>query len=749
MKKISVKFVSFAICLLMVLSLTACGNNAVKLQSPNQFDKDHPHSKLDTFTAAENDRYQLIWDNENLQIKLYDKANDVYWYNVPEPAREKVVDENGVEKTRHPKLNTSFILEYIETENYQVATSNAYTAVLKKNKYTIDKIKDGFKITYYFDSLEITVPIEYTLHDGGFSMRVVTEDIQESGKALIYRVLINPFLCSVANGSDKNNYLFVPSGNGALMYADFTSEVSLQYSENVYGGDKIQDDYYMIKVNNSEDIKLPVYGAKMGDKAMCAIITDGAEAACIDTDMANNTIGYSAVYSAFRLRSEQNLTTGRFSRATEYSTEITTAPMAVSFYPLYGDKANYSGMAETYRNYLINKYSMKKNDEDIAVSVKLLGGTRIGTSFLGIPTTKIFATTTVTDAGNILEDLSNSVNSKIVANLVGFGESGLDIGKVGGNYKIAGNIGKSSEVKALAEKCNTLGIPLSLDYDIIRFNKDGRGLTTVNGGAAISTTYQYTKISYYKLGNGSRDGSYAYFTSRLELANQGNNAIDNAKSMNLPGISFDTLSNYVYCDFRDNKYIANGFMGEDASSIFKTAKDNGLTFMANSPNEYAAVAADYIIDSPTQSDKNYLFDEEVPFYQMVFKGYVPIFTESINMFTDETRALLAAVESGAYPSYTLTNNYDVHLLKSSQNVYSNTLYEDLKEDIVANEKLTAEYYSAIKGATVKKHEILSTDLRKTTFDNGYVVYVNYGYKDADSALGKVPARAFIFGKEAA
>ena len=78
--------------------------------------------------------------------------------------------------------------------------------------------------------------------------------------------------------------------------------------------------------------------------------------------------------------------------------------------------------------------------------------------------------------------------------------------------------------------------------------------------------------------------------------------------------------------------------------------------MATSANIYAAVAADIITDVPVSSDKGYAFVEDVPFYAMVFKGYVPMTTESINLAISPEKAILGAVEGGIGLNYTLTSS---------------------------------------------------------------------------------------------
>ena len=69
-------------------------------------------------------------------------------------------------------------------------------------------------------------------------------------------------------------------------------------------------------------------------------------------------------------------------------------------------------------------------------------------------------------------------------------------------------------------------------------------------------------------------------------------------------------------------------------------------------------------DAPIYSSDNIAFDFDVPFYELVFKGYVPLSSVSINLCSDKDNAILRCAESGISPSYTVYGNFKKNLLQT-------------------------------------------------------------------------------------
>ena len=165
-------------------------------------------------------------------------------------------------------------------------------------------------------------------------------------------------------------------------------------------------------------------------------------------------------------------------------------------------------------------------------------------------------------------------------------------------------------------------------------------------------------------------------------------------------------------------------MAADVSKVMSTLnKDYAIA--VNSANDYAAASADMIYDVPITSSKDNIFSYDVPFYSIVFKGYIPIATPSVNLSADADSIILAAAEIGAGLSYTLINNSSTKLIDSFSSAFYGSVYDDIKSEIHEHIKEYSENFKLVENAKIIDHIILENGLHKTVFDNGVTVYTNY------------------------
>lgn len=747
MKNLFKKSLIVVLCLVMVLSLSACSNSADVLIDPLLFDENHTNKTSESFVISnDSSAYELHWDADNYRILLRDKATGKLHSVTPSERLEERYDDSGFKLSNHPKLETNIIIEYIDTVNgYSPKTASGYIQSLKLGTYSIEKNEDcnSFKLTYYFDKASISVPVVYTLLDDGLKMTIIPEEITETSDNILYKVSVAPFFCSVPN-IDEDSYLFYPSGSGAIIESNNSAEISTYISNEVYGKDALVNEYSDVVATNEESIRMPVFGSKNRDEGIVAIITEGAETATIDGDIGNATIGYSSLYATFSLRGANQAK--KVSQGLQYSEQFAYTPMSVCYYPLSGDDANYLGMAKRYRKYLLEEKGMTDKKDVAGASISFVGGSELNTSFLGVPTKDVFATTTATDAINILTELDSKLELPIVADLLGFGASGIDVGKPAGNLEISKNIASKQQMKELSAKCKELGIDLYLDFDLLYFNKNGLDLTLTTGGSARGPGHVYTRWHSYELGS-SYSYIHSYFVARTELPGLANKAAEFTNSLDIGGISFRTITSKAYSDYANNRTIAKANMGNDVTEIIKNMNSSGLKVLANEGNDYAAISSDTVIDVPLSSSLYSLFDYDIPFYQIVFKGYVPMYGAAVNMTTNHNLTVLRCVEGGSSLKYTLINNYDNDLLTSPTQIFNSLLYEDNADELIATVNQHADYFKAIEDSHIVDHTCITRDVRKVVYDNGLTVYINYGNEVYESELGSVSAGSYVYGKE--
>jgi len=752
---------SVIICLFLLLSLTACGEANNFVPSQKAFDTQISASAPSTDEViAKNDKYTLRFDSATGGVKLFEngaenetdgedgEAAQKVWELCPTPTGEQEFDALGMPIKRHGYPQSVLIVAYTDKKVNSGATmlTTTYDGVLPSGRMVYKPIENGVTIEYYFDMCEFMIPVDYVLCDDHVNISIDSTKIQENDNYKIAYVTLAPFLSAVQNDT-PDSYLFMPSGSGALINNKSISAQGISYSAYVYGDDlTMEEDYIPTK---ETPVKMPVYGYKSGDKGGFAIIDNGSDAAMLVASSGNTDYKFSTIYPTFQLRGYTLHTAKSFnttSKTNIYPTNMLEGKFSIQFYPLSGKKANYSGMAEVYRDYLIENAALTENDNEKPLSINLIGGTEITKSFLGVPYKTIFATTTVDQSGEIISDISKNIKDFAVK-LEGYGASGVDVGKIGGGYTVADKIGSLSDLKKLSKLCADSGVDLYMDYDVVQYSSSGNGFSyfadsVMNSGNMKSDQYIIDKA----MRNNLEKMRYRLLKPGLFA-----DAVSEAISMNdkaqIGGVSFETLSQKSYSDYSDSHstvlYNARyGFASAVSKSIAQVKKSK-QKLMASNANVYAATSADIISDTPISSDNGYAFLDSVPFYAMVFKGYVPMTTEPVNMAANEKKVILGAVEGGMGLNYAVTSQWDNSLINAYHPDFFSTVYSGVKDDIISNYNELSSYYESVKGAKIVSNTVISAGVHCTVFDNGVTVYVNYNSSSKKTPAGKIAAYDYI------
>src|SRR5690606_36969183 len=126
-------------------------------------------------------------------------------------------------------------IRVMELKTKEIDIARGYSAV-EMETVSSREIENGIELTYYFEEFDISIPIQYILRDDSLAISLDPTKIVENSSFQIMSVSVAPFLCSAANNAE-DSYLFVPSGNGALMYTNQTVDKERSFSSEVYGFD--------------------------------------------------------------------------------------------------------------------------------------------------------------------------------------------------------------------------------------------------------------------------------------------------------------------------------------------------------------------------------------------------------------------------------------------------------------------------------------------------------------------------------
>lgn len=748
------KYIKRVIALLavvaLVLTVTLLTNKKPETKRQTlSYDKLSLPTGVQTGKVAENDTFVMDWDNERACIILTDKITGNVWSTIPYDyySTGETGGRSGI------MMGSPLMLEYVSTKNMSAVESvNGYTGIFKNGSISSELTENGIKVYYCFDKLEIMIPIEYTLRETSISVSIIPTEIAE-GKNLVYKISPTPFLCNTINSEDKEEqYIIVPSGSGALMYTDVRSnEKAREYSEAVYGEDPSV--YKSEKFFNIATVRMPIFGAKNGDTAVCGIVEEGTGSSYIEALVGDQKIGWSGAYTTFALRGRSVSAVTYSSGSTEVETvseEITGyEEFSVGYYFLTGDDANYSGIASTYNQYLTETSGKGKDKiEEKTLTLNILGALSIRKLFLGVPYQETVSATTFPETLKLVKDIRKSANVPMDVMLLGFGETGVDIGEISGGYGFASSVGSKNDFSKLQEYCDVENIGLFADFDIVRFKDSGNGFSNTFDTAKTAnsfTAYQY----HYSVALRNQSEKYDRYVllNRNLLSEAAEKVVKFAKKSDLKGIGLSTLGNLAYSDYDSTDSIVRGNVERDTANIMKNIAENGFSITVSQANAYAAILANKIIDVPVESSQYDILDKDIPLYQMVFKGITDM-SVAVNTASNPRLAFLRAVECGSGLEFTLSARYETDFATTMHSAFAVSLASDNNEIISEMINESKDFYAVVNGAKITEHRIISEELHSTEFDNGITVWVNYGDEAVTLPEGIVQPQGFMYREDA-
>ena len=757
MKKV-IKILSLLLTLAMLTSAFTGCNNPLEgkddgtwntlLVSPDKYDESKytPGQEVPALSTneklVENNYFTMGWNDTNKSVVLVSKATGKKWGTNPIDYYELTPEQQNHEMIHSP-LTVQFATNSKPTE------ITAGGSVKNAGRVSSELIENGISATYYFDEYFFSLTLDYYLEGDSVKVRLDPSKIVEAGINYVVSVGISPFMCSAKNtqAGNKDSYLVVPSGSGALMYADQRSSGTARaISSYVYGEDALVE-YYQDADNNS-DASMPFFGAKDGATATVGIIENGAEHAMIKAEAGNSKTGVSEAYAFVDVRGHDLIYLKEVWR-NKYSEKISDIePIVVGYYTLSGENANYTGIAKKYQKYLIDNENLTKEGTNKLLNVEILGSYLEDELFLGIPYKKGKALTTYKQAETILTELKELTGGSLSATMKGYGEGGLNGSKIAGNYKLTGVAGNEKELKSFITFADSAGIETFFNFDVINFSKNGAGVS-IGNNAAISNSGFTARTRQFKANTRNRleedgGGVVGVLLSRRDIESVVNKTADFASKYGISNIAFDTLGNTAYSDYNENaSYPSKLGIDTDVKKYIDALQQKNNKILLNSAYSYAATEADVLTGCPINSNNDRSIDVDVPLYQIVFQGYKENYITPINYASDRRLAFLKAIESGSGISYILINDYDIELRKQYENIFGASVYSDNKEVIKNYIDEAKDFLVSVASAEIKNHTILSDNVTKTVFEGGKTVYVNMSDKAVTTEVGVIAANDFL------
>ncbi len=622
------------------------------------------------------------------------------------------------------------------------------------------------------------IPVDYNLTETGLNVSVPVNEIHfDTNTFSLCNINLLPYFGSASR--TDNGYMFIPDGSGAIVnFNNGKTNISDAIKLQVYG---IEDNIDRVqRPFDNQGTYLPVYGIKKSNSALFAIIEGAAENSTIIADIAGkntSVIDRNRCYTSFKIYEYDEL---QFQNASQksriFQNQSNTSDISIAFTVLSGEKANYNGMAEYYRNYLIdNGVLQAKKFDSIPFNIELVGAYDHDTAFLGVGYTEMKAITTFDQCKELIQKLSDAGIKNISVNYKGWANNGLR-NTVFNKVKVLKALGGNSGIKELQELADSLGVNLYFEAELSYVYKTAAfdGYSQLTDASRMITRdiahhYQYDLISKLNYETSSSSSIFAsshsygvantatlvspdiiYDIKESSDSKKNSNSnfakiLSDYNELGLKGISLGSLTTNLTGNYKVNNFIDRSNTAKTYAAVAKNFKEN-LKVMGKGVNAYMLGGVDSIFEISNTSSMFNLADASVPFYQMVIHGCVQYSGEPINLNGDTKNVFLQAVEAGAgvYYRWCYESNAAVQDLVF-EGMYSLS-YSSWIDEAISTYKEYNELLGSTAGAYITAHESINDDVKKVTYSNGTVVYVNYGASDYVTADGvKVAAKGYAKG----
>lgn len=605
------------------------------------------------------------------------------------------------------------------------------TASVNLSGMSWEKTADGVRVTYTFPKQGITVPVEYVLENGNLTVGVVLADIrEENAKCRLTGFSLLPYFNAGVAGEE--GFLLVPDGSGAIIRFNNGKSANGSYQQYVYGRDSAigmtaASGYY-------ENALLPVFGSSAPGGSCLAVITQGEARAVLNASVSGANTICNTVYSECIYRENTMASFNDKSWNKKEVRVIEENPPAMERYEvtylLMDGGASYTDMAGVCREYLLAAGTLDSEtpSESYPLYLNLYGSVNNIRHILGFPIESEIALTTYQDAIDILGQLEEKGAGDLVVKynnwIRGGPESSIPV-----KAAASGTLGGKSSLKKLTAYMEQNDIAGFFDVNLTDMYKSRWGyIRTLHSARMLN---QSPAIEYsYSLSTLQREENmpnwYLLRPDKVETAAQ--SMAKTLASAGISGVSADTLCHKLYSSFNEQGLDRNSAETVWTDSL-KALRDAAGKMLCDRPNAYALSYADCIASLPTQSTQNVLYDADIPFLQMVLHGVTSYSMPANNQYADFRRSVLTALETGSSLQFVWIARNAEHLDGTQFDILFSAEYGDWIDDAAQAYEEIAPFMRAVSGRTISGHEILQDNVRRTTYDNGAAVTVNYNDYD--------------------
>ena len=643
-------------------------------------------------------------------------------------------EEREVMLSKYPGMKDGPV--YLVFENVQKHVKEQLENLFAKQGFTYEDYlasKELFKESSFKEVPAFNVTMKYKLDGNNFIVSVPFDGISYRIKYPVTQISVLPYFG--AAGPEDEGFMFIPEGSGALINFNNGKTKQNGYYADCYGWDYAIERSAVITETRAA---YPVFGIAYADSSFISVINKGAEYAGITAEIGGKLGSYNYARDDYTmLHREQYEVTAR-SQSSQFVYENQLPPnQEIEQVFTFVDSGSYVDMAKEYRNKLFAD-SKKLNEKKVPLAVELIGAIEKKQQVAGMPKIKPYKLTSYEQAAGIITEIEELGIKDVNYKLSGFVNGGIRQ-KLMKKVKFISQLGGKSGFKKLLKKAEKTSAKLYLDASVQTAYRSNvfDGFFNYRDSARFVSDELCELSEYSAIWYGKDANIDNYYLLNQKLRNKGAAALIKKSAKSGINVSFRDNGYLLSADYNDRCLLTRQDARQTQTDSFASAKEKGCGLMINGGNDYAVRDADFVTNMTLHGNKYAVIDKFVPFYQIALHGYVNYSSSPINLSYEKDQLLLESAEAGAGLMFSFMSAPASELQETTYTDYYSSSFDEWKKRFA---EIYGEYNSRLSpvvNSLITDHSYVSENVVKTSFENGYAVYVNYGYSSYTTPSGTV------------
>ncbi|XFA98985.1 DUF5696 domain-containing protein [Candidatus Izemoplasma sp. B36] len=709
----------------------------------------------DDALIASNSNFELYFNEETIDFKVKDLTTNYVWATSVEDAdagtyssflqSSIAIDYIQVEKDMLIKENVGLIDIALTTEyellNDGVKVSldlggycSSRNCVRMYDRYLDGDITLEQLITAGYVEIDAAFDVEVRLTDSGICAKVPVESIVErsSEKVLISSITLFPGL-GATEMDNIPGYMVIPDGAGALIrYEDNEGQFQTPLIERFYGSNLGLEEYSTSVVNYP--LSMPIFGAVHGvdQNAVIGIVEGGQYNARLHAfPNGARSIPYNLIFTKFDVNQvyrQSYLSDG--TGGINKNIRTLQEDISISYNFLNNQDANYVGIANNYRDYLIDNSVLELQNQsgDIDIFLNyLMSDSEL--SFFGSTLVQMSTVKQVKEMYDYFVE-QGIVNQKVA--LMGWNEGGYS-GMLPSKIDYENSLGSNASFRDLIEHINQTNSVMLINNYVAGSEDTSR----ISYRTDVAKGINRFKLEFERP-LAVHEMIYAIYpdvSNELALSDYEDYLDENVEVLfeSIASILFTTYDGEVH--FREDAYQAY-------LEIMETYDGIGNYFY---PFSYAYKYTDSFFEVPLYNSQLKYYDDLVPLLQIVLKGSIDLYASYLNFNSLGRETLLNIIDFGMNPSFVLTYEPSSELKNTDMGRFFTTEYDLWKETVSEQYNYVNGALKYVNGAYIVAREVIDYGFVKVTYSNGVDIYINYTSSNKTDGAITVPYMDYYVG----